>query len=255
MICFKELRLVSFDPGLARTLGFSSSAINMVLMLLVSVATVAAFEAVGSVLVIAALLVPASTARLFTDRLKSQILVSVLVALGSAILGYLLSTWIPLLWQGESLKASGTITVVSGVVCFPLDMATGCNGLVPGSLPIKSRSRTWLVCCTSPMRLPRPSRGPPSIPESLPWPANGACFNHLLLVNTFSLTRDGPWPLKSRPVGHGGSFGHRLAWPLIMLRRRLSTWNTSEMISFRNQPAPPVTHPNHMALDLGSVHG
>lgn len=116
VICFKELRLVSFDPGLARTLGFSSSAINMVLMLLVSVATVASFEAVGSVLVIAALLVPASTARLFTDRLKSQILVSVLVALGSAILGYLLSTWIPLLWQGESLKASGTITVVSGVV-------------------------------------------------------------------------------------------------------------------------------------------
>ena len=32
---YKELRLVSFDPGLARTLGFSSSAINMVLMLLV----------------------------------------------------------------------------------------------------------------------------------------------------------------------------------------------------------------------------
>ena len=116
VVCFKELRLVSFDSGLARTLGFSSSAINMVLMLLVSVATVASFEAVGSVLVIAALLVPASTARLFTDRLKSQILVSVLVAFVSAIIGYLLSTWIPLLWQGESLKASGTITVVSGIV-------------------------------------------------------------------------------------------------------------------------------------------
>ena len=66
-----ELRLVSFDPGLARTLGFSSSAINMVLMLLVSVATVASFEAVGSVLVIAALLVPASTARLF--RIVSRV--------------------------------------------------------------------------------------------------------------------------------------------------------------------------------------
>ncbi len=114
--CFKELRLASFDPGLARTLGFSSRAINMVLMLLVSVATVASFEAVGSVLVIAALLVPPSTARLFTDRLKSQILVSILVAFFCAVFGYLMSTWIPLLWQGESLKASGTITVVSGIV-------------------------------------------------------------------------------------------------------------------------------------------
>ena len=116
VVCFKELRLVSFDPGLARTLGFSSSAINMVLMVLVSVATVASFEAVGSVLVISALLVPASTARLFTDRLKSQILVSILVASVCAVLGYFMSTWIPLLWQGESLKASGTVTVVSGIV-------------------------------------------------------------------------------------------------------------------------------------------
>ena len=41
LFCFKELRLASFDPGLARTLGFSSRTINMVLMLLVSVATVA----------------------------------------------------------------------------------------------------------------------------------------------------------------------------------------------------------------------
>ena len=116
VVFFKELRLVSFDPGLAHTLGFSSGVVNILLMLLVSVATVASFEAVGSVLVIAALLVPASTARLFTDRLKSQILVSVLVAFGCAVLGYLLSTWIPLLWQGESLKASGTITVFSGFV-------------------------------------------------------------------------------------------------------------------------------------------
>ena len=116
LIFFKELCLVSFDSGLARTLGFSSTAVNILLMLLVSVATVFSFEAVGSVLVIAALLVPASTARLFTDRLRSQILVSVLVAIISAILGYLLSTWIPLLWAGQSLKASGMITVVGGVI-------------------------------------------------------------------------------------------------------------------------------------------
>ncbi|MEC7128899.1 MAG: hypothetical protein VXW42_01810, partial [Planctomycetota bacterium] len=41
-------------------------------------------------------------------------------------------------------------------------------------------------------------------------------------------------------------------------RRRLSTWNTSEMISFRNQPTPPVTLPSHkenVPLDHGSSVG
>ena len=116
LLFFKELRIVSFDPGLAQTLGFSSAGINVMLMLLVSIATVASFEAVGSVLVIAALIVPASTARLLTDRLKSQIVVSVLVAFLCAVSGYLSSTWIPLLWGGGSLKASGMITVISGCV-------------------------------------------------------------------------------------------------------------------------------------------
>ena len=130
--------------------------------------------------------------------------------------------------------------------CFPLDMATGCNGLVLDSLPIKLRSRMWLFCCTSPKRPPRPSRGPPSIPGSLPWPANGACFNLLLLVSTFSRTQDGLWLLKSRAGGTGGSriWSPKWVWPLIMLRRRLSTWNTLEMISFRNQPTLPVIHPS-----------
>lgn len=111
---FKELRLASFDPGLAMTLGFSAPRINMVLMLLVSIATVASFEAVGSVLVITALIASPSTSRLLTDRLLPQIVVSVAVALISAILGYVLSTWLPSLWGGESLKASGMITVISG---------------------------------------------------------------------------------------------------------------------------------------------
>ena len=59
VICFKELRLVLIRSRIGTNSWFSSRAINMVLMLLVSVATVASFEAVGSVLVIAALLVPA----------------------------------------------------------------------------------------------------------------------------------------------------------------------------------------------------
>ena len=100
VICFKELRLVSFDPGLARTLGFSSSAINMVLMLLVSVATVA-FEAVGSVsgdCSVACSRLDGSTLHRSSQESDPG---QCLVAFGSAILGYLLSTWIPLLGKAN----------------------------------------------------------------------------------------------------------------------------------------------------------
>ena len=48
------------------------------LMVLVAAATVAAFEAVGSILVIAMLIAPAATARLLADRLLSQVLVVLL---------------------------------------------------------------------------------------------------------------------------------------------------------------------------------
>ena len=58
-------------------------------MALVAITTVAAFEAVGSILVIAMLIVPPSAAYLLTRRLSAMILVSMLLAGISAFLGHL----------------------------------------------------------------------------------------------------------------------------------------------------------------------
>lgn len=66
---FKELKLSTFDPGLAASLGFRPSVIHYGLMAVVSITAVAAFDAVGPVLVVGFFVVPAAAAYLLTDRL------------------------------------------------------------------------------------------------------------------------------------------------------------------------------------------
>ena len=84
---FKELKLGTFDPALAATLGFAPAAVHYGLMTAVSLTTVAAFDAVGPVLVVAFLVVPAATASLFTDRLGVLLVLSVVVAVAAAVAG------------------------------------------------------------------------------------------------------------------------------------------------------------------------
>ena len=72
-IFYKELKLTTFDPGLAAALGFSPVIVHYALMLVLSITSVGAFTAVGAVLVVALVIVPAATAYLLTDRLALMI--------------------------------------------------------------------------------------------------------------------------------------------------------------------------------------
>ena len=69
VVFFKELKLTTFDPALATTLGFRPGLVHYALMTVVSVTAVAAFDVVGPVLVVAFFVVPAAAAYLLTDRL------------------------------------------------------------------------------------------------------------------------------------------------------------------------------------------
>ncbi|MFP4157733.1 MAG: metal ABC transporter permease [Opitutales bacterium] len=116
LFCFKELRISSFDPELATTMGIHADLMHYLLMTLVAVTTVAAFEAVGSIIVIAMLIVPAAAAHLLTDRLWMMILLSFLLALLSAVLGHLSALAVPG-WLGfESTSTSGMMAVMAGVI-------------------------------------------------------------------------------------------------------------------------------------------
>ncbi|MGE0434084.1 MAG: metal ABC transporter permease [Planctomycetota bacterium] len=84
---WKELKITSFDPHLATTLGINASLVHYMLMVMVAIVTVAAFEAVGSILVVAAMIVPAATAALLTDRLGLMLVINALVGFVAAVVG------------------------------------------------------------------------------------------------------------------------------------------------------------------------
>jgi manganese/zinc/iron transport system permease protein len=107
VLLWKELKLSSFDSALATSMGFPTTVLHYLLMALVAITTVASFEAVGSILVIAMLIVPPATAHLLVDRLARMVALSCVFAIAAAVLGY----WLAKLWNVET---AGTMTVVAG---------------------------------------------------------------------------------------------------------------------------------------------
>lgn len=105
---YKELKLSTFDMGLYTALGFSSIFINYGLVSIVSLTAVGAFDAVGSILVVALMIAPPATAYLITDRLSTMIIISALIGAISGIAGYWISHWI-------NASIAGSITVMTGI--------------------------------------------------------------------------------------------------------------------------------------------
>ena len=105
---YKELKVTSFDPTLATSLGISAALWHYLLMGMVSLTTVGAFWSVGAILVVAMLIGPAATAWLLTDRLNRMLLYGVLISFVSSACGYYLAAWM----DGS---IAGAIAVVSGV--------------------------------------------------------------------------------------------------------------------------------------------
>ncbi|GAA6164514.1 hypothetical protein NBRC116590_22180 [Pelagimonas sp. KU-00592-HH] len=116
-IMWRPLKLSTFDEGFARTLGVRTGVIGFALVIVAAIAAVAAFDAVGSIIVIAMFICPPAAARLMTNRLEVQIVWSVVFALVSAVLGYVLAGFGPM-WFGanNAVSAAGMIATVSGVI-------------------------------------------------------------------------------------------------------------------------------------------
>lgn len=87
-VFWKELKIVSFDSALADAMGLRATVVHYLLMGMVALAVVAAFDAVGSVLVLAMLVVPAATGHLLSDRLGRMMAWAVAASVISAALAY-----------------------------------------------------------------------------------------------------------------------------------------------------------------------
>lgn len=123
LVFFKELRLAAFDPALATTLGFNADALRLGLTVVASVTTVLAFESVGSILVIAMLVVPPAAASLLTRRLGRLLGLALMLSAASAVLGHLGAITLPKLagrWLGQpglgATSSAAMMAVAAGVL-------------------------------------------------------------------------------------------------------------------------------------------
>jgi manganese/zinc/iron transport system permease protein len=126
VICLfhKELAITAFDPGLATAQGFRAPLVHNLFLGLVAATCVASFEAVGSILVVAMLIVPGATAYLLTDRLSRMLVIAAIAAALSAFLGYLAA-----LTTGAAV--AGAVSVMLGVLFTLALLFAPAHGLVP----------------------------------------------------------------------------------------------------------------------------
>jgi manganese/zinc/iron transport system permease protein len=98
----------AFDPEAAAAAGIPVRGVTAGLMAATALATVASFEVVGAILVVALLVVPAATAELLTHRLHRMALLAAMLGGCAAVLGYLAA------WRFDT-SAAGMIAVVLGL--------------------------------------------------------------------------------------------------------------------------------------------
>ena len=129
-IFWKELKLMAFDPALARTLGCRPKLMESIVLGMAAATCVAAFESVGSILVVAMMIIPAAAARLFSDRLAGVIVGAMIVGIVGAVLGHWVATSLApgLVTGGRDASSAGSIAATLGallVVCIIISPRRG----------------------------------------------------------------------------------------------------------------------------------
>ena len=127
---YKELKIASFDPALAKSQGFKPELMHYVLMTMTAVTAVAAFESVGSILVVAMFIVPPATAYLLTDRYWLLMVVAIVAACLSSLLGHLGAITIPTWFGFSGTVTSGAMAVAAGVLFLTAWICSPRHGLI-----------------------------------------------------------------------------------------------------------------------------
>lgn len=124
---YKELFLTTFDPAFATAIGVSTTLWHYLLMGMVSLTTVASFEAVGAILVVALLIAPPATAYLLTDRFKHMLWISVAAGITASVTGY----WVAWILNGS---IAGAMSMVAGIQFLLAMLFSPSQGLVTKKL-------------------------------------------------------------------------------------------------------------------------
>ncbi len=120
---YKELKLATFDAGLAASLGLAPAVVHYGLMTVVSITAVEAFDVAGSILVVALMIAPAAAAWLVTDRLDHMLYVAVAMGVVGALGGYWAAHWM-------DASIAGCIATVLGLLFGITFLLAPSRGLV-----------------------------------------------------------------------------------------------------------------------------
>jgi manganese/zinc/iron transport system permease protein len=107
-LLYKEYKITTFDPGLARALGYSTTLFNYLLMVQVSATVVGAFRAVGVLMVLCFITGPPLIARLLTHNLKTLLLLAMCIGAMTSILGVAIARHV-LTVNGIALSTAGVV--------------------------------------------------------------------------------------------------------------------------------------------------
>ncbi len=138
---FKQWQISTFDPLLSEAQGVSPTFFHYLLASLVAVTCIASFEAVGNILVVAMLVVPASTAFLLSKRLATMVLLSVVIGIVSAVSGHLLARFTPVAFGFKSVNSAAMMAVASGLLLVVAVIASPKGGILVRLLEHRSVAR------------------------------------------------------------------------------------------------------------------
>jgi len=122
-LLFKEFRVVCFDREFASGQGWPTLLIDMLLMALVCVCTVAGLPAVGVVLMVSLIVIPAAAARFWTERLTPMVLIAGAIGGACGLLGTALSATLPAPESGLSRGwPTGPVITLVGTAIFMVSL-------------------------------------------------------------------------------------------------------------------------------------
>lgn len=116
---FKEFKLLCFDPGFARGIGFPAQLLDGLLMLLIVLVVVIGLQAVGVVLMAAMLITPAASARLWTDRLSLMVVLAGVFGAASGGLGTVISNSVDGMPTGPLIVLAATVVFLFSLAFAP----------------------------------------------------------------------------------------------------------------------------------------
>jgi len=119
LACYKEFKLVAFDPAFAQVQGWPAFALDFVLMLLVVVAVVIGLPAVGVLLMAALLVIPGAAARFWTDSLGVMLLLAGGFGMAAGVCGTLVTIQHTRVPTGPAIILTGSAIFVVSLLAAP----------------------------------------------------------------------------------------------------------------------------------------